>query len=234
MRAAIYFTPPRDAALTKLAASWFGRDAFARVQNKAPDPSIAPFITAPSRYGFHATLKAPWRLRPDVSLDEVDQHLASFCAGRRGVMINALSLALLDDFYALVPEQETPALRELERDTLTSFDVFRAPPTPEEIARRRPESLTERQLRYLKAWGYPFVLDEFRFHMTLTNAMRLACDAKRVGAALRSHFASALGAPLLIDGLALFIEPAPGHAFHIHACHRFSGGDDTTPRASHV
>src|SRR5690606_24575986 len=77
MRYAIYFTPERDHPLTRKAAQWLGRDAFGG--ETLPPSSAAPlsaaevaFQTAAARrYGFHATLKAPFRLAEGTSESEL-------------------------------------------------------------------------------------------------------------------------------------------------------------------
>src|SRR5262249_54746601 len=61
---------------------------------------------------------------------------------------------------------------------VTAFDNFRSPVTPEERRRRLGAGLTNRQIENLDRWGYPYVLEDFRFHMTLTGPV----DAGRRGA----------------------------------------------------
>ncbi len=134
-------------------------------------------------------------------------------------MIRNLTLARLGTFLALVPGEPEPALHALEAEVLDAFEPFRAPLDADEIARRRPERLSERQREHLERWGYPFVLDEYRFHMTLTGSLPGPTDAIRRD--LERHFAPVLGRPLAVDGLGLFVEPAPGEPFRVHAFHPF-------------
>ena len=42
------------------------------------------------------------------------------------------------------------------------------PPTQGELERRGLDSLSERQRGNFERWGYPYIFDEFRFHMTLS------------------------------------------------------------------
>jgi hypothetical protein len=86
--------------------------------------------------------------------------------------------------------------------------------------------LTPRQAYYLDAWGYPYVLDEFRPHFTLTNAI---ADADRVARLLQQEFRLRVASPALrVDALTLFGESEPGGEFKI--VRRFPLGRSTRAR----
>jgi putative phosphonate metabolism protein len=216
MRAALYYAPPANHPLTHRAAQWLGRDAWsgvALVRDACDgfDPGTLDALTAePRRYGFHATLKPPFRLAEGCSLDGLRSSLASFGRDRRPVLIPDLTLERIGAFFALTPGGDPAELKALAADAVRDFERFRAPPTVEELARRRPERLTPRQRDYLTVWGYPYVFDEFRFHMTLTGPVPEAqCEA--MDAVLRVRFADFIGRPLMVDTVCLFVEPvSPG------------------------
>jgi putative phosphonate metabolism protein len=228
-RFAIYAAPGTGSAdalstaLRERAEQWLGRSVSA-------DP-IAPSIPAgwtreaidaitvdARRYGFHATLKAPFRLAEGRTLDELDAAVARFAAGHGGAVIPQLTLARLDGFFALVPGAEAAELYGLADEVVTSFDGFRAPATEAELARRKPDSLTPRRRELLQTYGYPYVLEEFRFHMTLTD--RIADErSKDVERTLSDWFSPLLGATVPVDALALFTEAGPGAPFVLHAVH---------------
>lgn len=228
MRAAIYFTPPASHPLTVCAARWLGRDAWSRPVPARDacdgfDPGSLDSLTAePRRYGFHATLKPPFRIAAGHDLGGLRQRLAAFCREQAPVLIPALRLERLGSFFALTPGEAVPALSALAADVVRDFDAFRAPPTGDEIARRKPERLTPRQREYLAAWGYPYVFDEFRFHMTLTGPVpepqREAMDA-----VLRARFADFIGRPLMVDTICLFVEPDPPGDFTVDTAVPLSG-----------
>lgn len=222
MRVAIYATPPAGAALTRAAALWLGRDAFSGEPTRDPDPAIDPLVAEPARYGFHATMRAPFRIAEGSDLEDVDARLADFCASRPAVTLPAIELAAIGSFFALVPAGPSVPLAELEAELLEAFEIFRAPLTEAEIARRRPDRLTDRQKAHLTAYGYPHVLEDFRFHMTLTGSVPDA-ERARIASLLAERFAAFDGAPLVIDSLALFIEPEPGAPFRVHSLHHFAG-----------
>jgi putative phosphonate metabolism protein len=218
MRAALYFAPPADHPLTQSASRWLGRDAWTdsslpRDGDREIGPDELAALTAePRGYGFHATLKPPFRFSDGSSLDALRGSLADFCRDRSPIRIPALALARLGSFFALVPAEDVPALAALAGDVVRQFDRFRAPLTEAEIARRRPDRLTERQRALLSAWGYPHVFEEFRFHMTLTGPVPEE-RWNRIESLLRSRFAGFIGRPLAVDTLCIFVQPRPHDAF---------------------
>jgi putative phosphonate metabolism protein len=226
MRYAIYYTPPEDDPLTRLAQTWLGRNAFTgetlapRLVGTLPAAEIAYQTAAARRYGFHATLKAPFQLAEGEDERELTAALAAFCGQMKPFCGPRLVLRRLDGFLALVPEEPSARLDELARDVVVAFERFRAPLTETELARRNPDALSPRQLKNLHQWGYPYVFEEFRFHMTLTGRVADA-DAPRIMRAIEEHFGPVLEEPLEVGSLALFVEPEPGAPFAVHSFHEF-------------
>lgn len=209
------------AALREKAEWWLGRSVTGDpVASGVPvgwtREAIDAITVDARRYGFHATLKPPFRLAEGRTPEELDAAVASFAASRDGAVIPRLSLARLGGFFALVPGAEATELHALAGEVVTAFDRFRAPATEEETARRHPESLTPRQRELLKAWGYPYVFDEFRVHLTLTDRIPQP-RRPEVERTLRDWFAPLLGADVPVDALALFTEAEPGAPFLLHA-----------------
>ena len=218
MRYAIYFTIAPDQELGRAATEWLGRDAFTGERVPLPlvdalDTSEIAFHTAAARrYGFHATLKAPFRLSPSTTEAELIEALHTFAGREDPFTMPALRIARLSRFFALVPSAPSPELDAFACNVVMNFDRFRAPLTEEELARRHPEQLSVAQLRNLYRWGYPHVLDCFRFHMTLTGPVQ-DHEAEAVGNALQEWFDPLLGRPVQIDSLSLFVESEPGAPF---------------------
>ena len=217
MRIAIYYTPAPESALARLGAEWLGRDAFSGETTRPPGP-LDPYLVEARRYGIHATLRAPFRLRDGQVIDAVNDRLAAFSA-RPQPVISRVVLAKFGRNYELVPAAPEPGIATLEADVLEAFEPFRAPLLNEEIARRRPERMNARQLTLLHQWGYPFVLDQFRFHVSLAWPMPEGAPDLRHD--LESHFAAILDRPLPLDGLGLFVEDEPGAPFRVQAFHPF-------------
>jgi len=221
VRYAIYFSPAPTQPLSKAAAAWLGRDAFRGETYPMPDvagiePDTLRDLTAdPRRYGFHATLKAPFTLADGRTEAELISALEAFAAGSAPFSIPNAIVGQLGRFFALVPDQVYPQLQAFASRVVETFEPFRAPLSEADMARRRPDRLTTSERANLDRWGYPYVHDDFRFHMTLTGQVdpELA-DAMRL--VLEQRFAAFHNAPLAIDGLALFVEPARGEPFHVH------------------
>ena len=218
-RFAVYAAPAPGSTLHRLASAWLGRDAATGERTRPADPARDPLVAEPARYGFHATLRAPFRLKAEAGAEALARDVAAFAAATPAPVIGELALRQLETFFALVPGAPEPAIGALEARVLELCEPFRAPLTAAEVARRRPERLTARQREHLDRWGYPFVRDAFRFHMTLTGPVAEGADA--VERDLRAHFADLLGRPLPLDGLAVFVEPAPGAPFCLSSFHPF-------------
>lgn len=216
MRAAIYFTPCHDDPLTRRAIAWLGRDAFTGEMYPLSVPST--WVSGPARYGFHATMKAPFRLGAPHTLDGLAAALDDFVDGDEIFGIGHLEITRIGDFFALAPVAQVSAMAALEEAVRTDFDRFRAALTEVEIARRQPEHLSVIQRENLMRWGYPHVGAQFRFHMTLTAHLAKA-EFSSAEAALREHFTDVLVNAINIDALTLFVEPEPGASFHVHSRH---------------
>ncbi len=140
----------------------------------------------------------------------------SFAKTSTAFAIDEIVLGRLGAFFALVPAIPKEALRLFAQDCVSVFEPFRAPLSAEDIARRKPDELSANQRMNLMNWGYPYVLDDFRFHMTLTGKVPEAM-LPVMQAALEHRFEPFLNRPLAIDHLALFVEPARGAPFHVLA-----------------
>jgi hypothetical protein len=120
-----------------------------------------------------------------------------------------LKVDLLEGFLALVPALSSPAMAKLEASIVAGLDRFRAQPSEAELARRRAAQLSPAAEANLARFGYPWVRELFRFHMTLSERLAPA-DAAVLLPAAETRFAPLLREPVRIDALCLFHEPAPG------------------------
>ena len=214
-RFAVFWAPPSGSALARFGAAWLGWDAEAG--RKLPQPEIPhlplplPQITAtPRRYGFHGTLKPPFRLAEEADGAGLDRAAAALAEKVAPFQAPPLALARIGAFLALVPSAACPALDELAAAAVRTLDHFRAPAAPDELARRRAHGLTRGQEAHLASWGYPYVLDEFRFHLTLTGALDPA-HADAVQSALAELTAPFCATPLPVSEVCLFGEGEDGH-----------------------
>ena len=229
-RYALYYAPRPGDGLATTASQWLGRNPETG-QSRAIRPTrgfqperLAEIVAEPRLYGLHGTLKAPMALADDLSEGELVDAVGRFAAGQRAFAVPAMELAEISDFLALVPATRCPELQDLADRCVVEFDEFRRPAEEAEIARRRAAGLTPRQESLLSRWGYPYVLDEWRFHLTLTGRLRDEKERAAVRVALQQHFASALEGALPVNDLCVFRQPAPGRPFNVLARFRLGGG----------
>lgn len=208
-RYAIYFTPERESALYQFGADLLGYDAFSGNDRAFPEsvmryaPDWAELTAEPRVYGFHATLKAPFALAPDTSEAELMTACETFARAPRPTPVITPVVRSIASFIAIVPQQPSSELAQLADACVVDFDRFRAPLSGSERARRKPDALTPRQINYLDRWGYPYVMEEFRLHMTLTG--RVAPERRDdLRAMLQARLTALNFGELQIDGLALF------------------------------
>ncbi len=221
-RYAVYFTFPEDHALYKKGAAWLGHCVYhsqnstvnSRLERTIPDKlaRLTLPVTKASRYGFHATLKPPFRLNNRFSLAELEKKLATLASRTAAFYCSPLEVRKLGHFIALTPSQTCPQLQKLASQCVQDLDPFRAPLTDDEIHSRLQQNLSDNQKQLLGLWGYPYVLDEFRFHMTLTD--RLDRDKlSRALPKLQNFFADELSSPLHINRISLFHQKNSVSAF---------------------
>lgn len=218
-RYAVYYAP-RPGEFATRAAEWLGWSA--ETGQPVPQPQLpgsaemAAITQEPRRYGFHGTLRAPFRLAEGVTALHLMEALAGLSRRLAPVACDGLRLEDLQGFLALTPEGCEAALLALGAAVVEATDPLRAPLSGAEIARRRPETLSPRQRALLDRWGYPFVMEEFRFHLTLTDRLD---DPAPVAEVLKAHFAPVLPRPFVIEDLCLFGEDGSGrfHLLHRHA-----------------
>ena len=223
-RYAIYYAPP-PGDFARAAADWLGRDLAAGApvaQPAVPGLDLAAITADPRRYGFHGTLKPPFRLAAGRVADELAEALGAFAAPLPPLEFPGLRLARIGGFLALVPEGETATLAMLAARVVTEFEPFRAPLSAEDRARRHPETLSRRQVELLDTFGYPFVLEEFRFHLTLSDKIADPVQAEALATAAEAHFVPHLPRPFRVDALCLCGEDAAGR-FRLLSRHPLRG-----------
>lgn len=216
-RYALYYLP-EDEALAAFGASWLGWDiAAGRPAVQPPVEGLEAMTAEPRRYGFHGTLKPPFRLAEGRSAEDLARAVEDVASRSGAVRTGGLQLASLGRFLALVPTGETAALGDFAFRCVTELDAFRATPDDRELARRRAAGLSPRQDALLMDWGYPYVAEEFRFHLTLSG--KLSPDQKSVAcAALEDHLPD-LPDPFEVRSVALVGEDGEG-LFHL--VHRYT------------
>ena len=218
-RYAVYFTPP-PGPLSDFGAAWLGWDPATGQPVDHPSlpglPAPVQEITgSPRKYGLHATMKPPFRLARAQTEAALADAFARFCAKTAPVTLDGLRIAPLGRFLALTPEGDQTAVNRFADASVRVFEPFRAPLTEAQISRRRAGGLTPEQDALLLRWGYPYVMDAFRFHITLTGK-RPRAELPALRDALDARLAPILQRPFPIDALSLMGEDETGHFHLIH------------------
>ncbi|MFN9727305.1 DUF1045 domain-containing protein [Acidovorax sp.] len=221
-RYAVYYAPSPGTLGWLAGSHWLGRcaaqlQALPQLDIHGVAPADLKRLTAaPRRYGWHGTLKAPFALAPGVSWMDLHQAVQALASGLQSFTLPPMQVERMDDFLALVPMPSHAANAQVQAAAaacVTQLQPLAAPLGSAELARRRAAGLTPRQDELLTLWGYPFVLEEFRFHMSITGDLRQV-DTRTADLVLDAaqQFFSDLPA-LRFNSLAIFAEPAPGADF---------------------
>jgi hypothetical protein len=238
-RYAIYYVPPADSALFRLGSALLGYDCRTGEDLTPPDDAHLPLdwsaLVAPARrYGFHGTLKAPFRHVPGRDEEELCRTVDVFAQVPRERVAVRPVVRALGAFVAVVPAARDAALDGLGADCVTRFDAFRAPMTAADRTRRLTAPLSMRELQNLDRWGYPYVFEDFRFHMTLTGPI----DASRrdgIVSTLSTRLVGATNAgELVIDRIALVRQDSAEARFRVVHDAVLSVTDTTNSALSHA
>lgn len=207
-RFAIYYLPP-ECALADFGAGWLGWDCVAGRDSIPPHvPGLDDVTMTPRKYGFHGTLKPPFRLAEGTDAAGLRHAVAQMAQVCPAAQSDALTLTALGRFLALTPVGDTSGIARVAATCVEALDVFRAPPDEAELERRRKARLSDRQEALLQRWGYPYVMEEFRFHMTLTGRLSVE-EIDHWSDIARAHLPP-LPSPFVMDEVALVGERQDG------------------------
>jgi len=219
-RFAVYYAP-RPGPFADAAARWLGRDAATGAASTQPvlpglPRGLAEVTVAPRKYGFHGTLRAPFRPAPGLGPKDIAEAVDTLARRIAPAHAGGLQVTTLHGFLALVPTGDLATLGALAEQVVRGTNMLRAPLTPAETLRRRPETLSPRQRTHLDRWGYPYIFEDFIFHLTLTDQLPQA-EATALTAHATAYFAGLLPDPFVIEDLCLFGENPDGQ-FHLLHC----------------
>ncbi len=213
-RFAIYYVPP-EGPLEQFGARWLGWDVVQGREVLQPDlPDLHDVTMTPRKYGFHATLKPPFRLAQGSGLEALKAAVSELASGLAPASCDGLGLTTLGRFLALTPKGDISGVQRVAAACVRDLDPFRAPLSEAELERRRNARLNPRQDALLTEWGYPYVMDEFRFHMTLTGRLQKK-DIPAWTELVHSHL-PALPEPFVIDQIAFCGERTDGRFELLH------------------
>ena len=218
-RYGIYFSPARHSPWWTFGAHWLGRDEcedaalIQPVTSQVELADLSSMTAEPRRYGFHATLKAPFHLTGGHTIDDLVVRMQALAKTLKPVALGPLRAVMLGNFVALVPATPSDSLAALAQTCMLGLDDLRAPLSAADLARRLAAPLNAREQELLRQYGYPYVLERFRLHFTLSGpvpAHTARCVIQEVAESINRLNETA---PLQLDRLCLFVENTPGQPF---------------------
>lgn len=211
-RYAIYYAPALGSALDVFGQTWLGlrgRDALSAALGANSSVSlerISQLTESPRRYGFHGTLKPPFELNPNSRPAGLIAAARVFASTRTPIQLPPLELAVIGKFIALTPIAESAALERLAAACVRAFEGYRAPLSKKQEDDYKLNKLTVHQEQMLEHWGYPYVMEEFRFHISLTDRIDEDRERTAVMDLLTRLTKPVLGEPVLIRDLVVFAQ----------------------------
>lgn len=211
-RLAIYYTPDSNSPLGRTGAEWLGIHLGSETGIPSPEipwihtDRVLEILKRPCHYGFHGTIHPPFRPREGVDIEMVADRLDHFARQQEPFLLPPLRVKNMSGFFCLKPEEPCHKLQQLAADTVRLFDAFRELPSQSELERRKRNNLSRNQERLLARWGYPYVMEEFRFHLTLTDTIVSSTEKEQLSTYLKALFTPELCSHVLFNSLSLFLE----------------------------
>lgn len=208
-RYAVYYAPETDDPLWEAGCAWLGRDPTSAEEIGPQDfPERTSYVAAARRYGLHATIKAPMALKGSLGNFVID--VAAVALSFKAFELPRLSIADDLGFVALRPLETSGPLAQLSATCVEALDSHRLPEDEHKVD-KRAAGLSERQQFLLRRWGYPYVMDQWHFHMTLANG-HLPPDLL---ANLKARLTAPLASTRSVSSLCIFGEGHRGASFRL-------------------
>ncbi len=178
-RYAIYYAPIENPELDLFGKCWLGWDPYKGEETTKSDlsklPSFKKFsglVLTPKQYGFHGTIKAPFRLKNKYTYSDLENKVREISKQIQSFHLDKLVIKKLGNFIALTPSKNLK-VNDVSNKFVEGLDFLRDDLSEDEIKKRHPHKLSFNQKKMLFKWGYPYVFNEFKFHLTLTGKLRI-------------------------------------------------------------
>jgi hypothetical protein len=211
-RYAICFAPEQGSALDVLGREWLGRDTVGSVNDRRTlVPGLGPerlaeITQGPRNYGMHGTLKPSFELNPHATENALLTVAHNIAASLSPIELPSLELGEIGYIVSLVPESSSAPLENLAANCVRAFDGYRRPLNHKEEETYKRHRLTVHQKQMLEHWGYPYVMEEFDFHISLTDPIPDETERAAVMKALDRVAAPVLHKTLIMRELAVFAQ----------------------------
>jgi putative phosphonate metabolism protein len=211
-RYAVYFSPEPGSPLDEFGRHWLGREETTTTKQRltlpvvpgVPTERVRALTESTWRYGFHGTLKPPFELNPASSREALLAAAGIFAKSLAPVELPPMELAVIGKFIALTPAASSAGLESLAAQCVRAFEGFRVPLTAEQTANYMRNKLTVHQTQMLEHWGYPYVMEEFRFHISLTDRIDDANERNAMMKAVQTSVGKVVNTPIVVRDLSVF------------------------------
>ena len=178
-RYAIYYAPIENPELDLFGKCWLGWDPYKGEETTKSDLSkltsfkkFSSLVLTPKQYGFHGTIKAPFRLKNEYTYNDLENKVREISKQIQSFHLDKLVIKKLGNFIALTPSKNLK-VNDVSNKFVEGLDFLRDDLSEDEIKKRNPHKLSFNQKKKLFKWGYPYVFNEFKFHLTLTGKLRI-------------------------------------------------------------
>jgi len=141
-----------------------------------------------------------------MTAEALKARLVSFAQRRKPVATGPLTLSRAGRFLVLRPVRPAPALDWLAAQCVTTYDSFAAPMSETDREERGAAHHNDYQRLLLESYGDTNVLNEYRFHITLTGPLDNS-HLERVAQALWPVIEEICADGVTVDALSLFGDP---------------------------
>ena len=211
-RLALYWAPRfrRPAARSWAPPGWAAMPRAARRCRSpgVPGLDIAELTADPRGYGLHATLEAALPARPVLG-GGGGARPRRWRRGWRPSTCRRWRCRTCDGFLALRESAPCPGLQALADACVEALDPCRAPARGGRAGAATPIGPDPRQEALLARSGYPYVFEEWRFHVTLTRRLTPAEKAV-VLPAVTDFLGDGAGPARRVTAMASSPRPRPG------------------------
>ena len=109
-RYAIYYAPIENCELDVFGKCWLGWDPYKGEEITKSYPLKLPnlqkfsrFVLTPKQYGFHGTIKAPFRLKDGYTYNDLENKVCEISKQIHSFHLDELIIKKLGNFIALIP-----------------------------------------------------------------------------------------------------------------------------------
>lgn len=226
-RYAICYAPEKNSPLNSFGQTWLGRDV--RTGNRIDQPEVEGVysqelrnIVSPAAfYGFHGTLKPPFYLPVPELEEKLISDIQAFAASEKSFHLPRLTVARIGRILVLEPERSSDPINRLAERCVRHFDSYRRSSSCEDSDDRASSRLSSTQQENIIKWGNPYVMDEFKFHLSLTGPILDIHLSDHLMRVIQRQIAALDLNSIEVASICLFFQADKNQPFLLHSRYKF-------------